>query len=333
MSEPDWSMIDLDDREWWDATVERVPHSFSHTWAHCRAHSAKKERVVLFHAEWSDGEVVCPLCLREGPFGIDIATPFGFAGFSGRGRLSAFPEWWKDFASSQGWITGYLTINPWLSGPQWGPADGRHVHNSLFSLNLTLGEHVLYKRLWRIRRRQIRNWQTEEHALVRDRAALLAFVLEHADAFHDRVEAGPNYRLDNEAWRTLFASSRTLILGASYLDSIVNVVIFGLGKPIADAMFQISLPQGRDAGTFLVWNGMRMLMEAGIEMLNLGGGLSPTDSHAEAKRRFGGDEVEFPALRQVYDRTRYDVACRAAGCDPSTTAAYFPPYRANQATV
>jgi hypothetical protein len=321
-----WSVVELNDRRQWDQIVQRVPHSFSHTWEHCRAHSRSGEQLVLIHAGWSSGEAFCPLRLRTGPMGTDIATPFGFSGFVGHGDLSEFPDTWQAYARSQSWITGYHVINPWLTTPPWQVFHGLHVHNFLFALDLSLGTDVLYERLSRTRRRQLRDWQADERSLVTDRAALQTFVRDNAASFFHRINAAVDYRLEQWAWKLLTGSSNILMLGAAYSGKLVAATVFGIGSGIVDAMFNISLPNGRDAATFLMWNGALHFAERGIRRLNMGGGLVPGDSYAESKRRFGGEEVQFAALRQVYDWPRYQTMCRNAGCDTSTTARYFPPY-------
>lgn len=328
MKEVRWSTVELDDRRRWDLVVRRVPHSFSHTWEHCRVHARQGERLVLIHAEWASGEAICPLRMREGRFGYDVATPFGFSGFCGRGDLGGFPDLWRTYAELQGWVTGYHVINPWLDTPPWRVEDGLYVHNSLFALDLTLGQGTLYERLSRTRRRQIRSWRAEGRHLVTDKAVLRAFIGECSQDFYERMNAGPDYRLDGSAWDLLLSSDNTLVLGAASGGRPVAAILFGAGSVVADAMFMVALPAGRDALGFLVWSSTPFLVERGMRMLNVGGGLSRTDSIAEAKRRLGGEEVEFAAVRQVYQHSRYEAACREAGCASSTGGRYFPPYRA-----
>jgi hypothetical protein len=319
--------VELDDRRRWDEVVQRVPHSFSHTWEHCRAHSRPGERHVLVHAVWSTGEAYCPLRIREGRLGADIATPFGYSGFTGIGDLGEFPGQWEAYARSQPWMTGYLVVNPWLTTPPWQPRHGLHAHNVLLALDLSLGPEALYERLSRTRRRALRRWQAKGRSLVADKKLLRTFVQEHADSFFDRVQAAADYRLGEAAWDQLFASDNVLVLGAADGCRLVAVMTFGDGTQVADAMFNISLPAGRDATTFLLWSGALHFAARGRRILNIGGG-SPRVSLAESKRRFGGEEVQFTALRQVYDWARYEASCREAGCDTSTIGVYFPPYRA-----
>lgn len=326
MSTIHWTQIDLGDRSRWDRTVDRIPHSFSHTWDHCRAHARDDEKMVLVHAEWSTGEAICPLRLRQGRLGIDVATPYGFSGFCGRGDLSALPDRWQAYATSQHWISGYLVVNPWLDQPSWQREHGLRAGNSLFALNLAEGEAALADRLSRTRRRQLRKWQTDAYRLVTEKPLLLAFARDNAEDFYRLV--GHDYGLSAEAWAVLFSSDRTLALGVESTTGIVAMTLFGIGTHVADAMFNIATPDGRDAATFLMWTGAKRLIDRGLRTLNMGGGSSPTDAVAESKRRFGGTEVGFAALRQVYDQTRFEAECRLSGCGTSIETGYFPPYRA-----
>jgi hypothetical protein len=96
---------------------------------------------------------------------------------------------------------------------------------------------------------------------------------------------------------------------------------------MADFLFNISLPEGKDAASSLIWAGVLCLQRRGVASLNLGGGVLPGDKLAQAKQRFGASVLPLRCLKQVYDVDRFTELCQKAGADPSERGGYFPPYR------
>src|SRR5204863_8213027 len=123
-----------------------------------------------------------------------------------------------------------------------------------------------------LRKRQLRRWRVPGW-LCTDRAVLLRFVLESADGFFQRVGAAPNYFLSEATWQALAASDRVELFGALREDRLVAVTLFGWADGVADALFNISLPEGRDAATALLIDGAERLRTPGISLLNISRGV------------------------------------------------------------
>lgn len=322
---PNHSMLPLTATQDWDLIISRFSYGFSHTIEHCRTHQPEGNEVVLFHASWAQGEVACPLVVRKSHATIDVATPYGFSGFIGKGDMEQFPAWWRTFAVEQGWTTGYFIINPWLSGPSWKSQDGVLSHNSLFGIDLSLGEDLLYQRLSRSRKRQITRWSHPSIEVVEDKELIRAFISSIAETFYQRVGIKNSARLSQAQWDQLFSSSRIYTVGVKKDGALVAMTVFGEGQEIVDAYFNLSLDNGKDAATYLMWQGVKRYARRGFRVLNMGGGLSPHDNIAEAKRRFGCEEFAFKSVRQVYNPEEFASACLKDN-QHANRAIFFPPY-------
>jgi hypothetical protein len=104
------------------------------------------------------------------------------------------------------------------------------------------------------------------------------------------------------------------------------VVVFGYTAWVADYLFGVALPHGRQHSARLLWSGVERLHALGVPLLNLGGGARPNDGIAEFKRRFGARELPLMSLQQVYRPEVFRALCLAAGVEPD--GGYFPPYHA-----
>jgi hypothetical protein len=155
---------------------------------------------------------------------------------------------------------------------------------------------------------------------------LLRFVLESADGFFQRVGAAPNYFLSEATWQALAASDQVELLGALRNDRLVAVSFFGWADGSADALFNISLPEGRDAATALLIEGAELLRARGISLLNIGGGVRPGDDVERAKQLFGASTRPLLHLKQVFAPDRFRRLCAASGVEASGSEGFFPPY-------
>ena len=319
------SLIGLDDRERWQSALAGIAHGFGHTWDSCHAFSLTTHLpTYLYVAEWREGRVVCPLIERRFLGEADVATPFGFSGFAGRGRCAGFDDEWRAFASQRGWICAYVGQNPILRPDGFWAEGAFEPAQNLYFLRID-DPDGLHAGLSRLRRRQLRRWRVPGW-LCTDRDVLLRFVLESADGFFRRVGAAPNYFLSEATWQALAASDRVELLGALRDDKLVAVTLFGWADGPADALFNISLPEGRDAATALLIEGAERLGQRGISLLNIGGGVRPGDGIDQAKQLFGASARPLLHLKEVFEPSRFRRLCTAVGAEASLRAGFFPPY-------
>jgi Acetyltransferase (GNAT) domain len=131
--------------------------------------------------------------------------------------------------------------------------------------------------------------------------------------------------LSPATWHAWAASDRVELLGALRNGRLVAVTFLGWAEGVADALFNISLPEGRDAATALLIEAAERLSTRGISLLNLGGGVRPGDDVERAKQLFGATARPLLHLKQVFAPSRFRQLCAAAGAETSETA-FFPPY-------
>jgi len=319
-------LIPLSDRGAWTSALEGIRHGFGHTWESCHAFSLTHGLpTFLYRYRRCDVTIACPLVVRTWNRRNDVTTPFGFSGFAASRPTCEFSEAWYSFARREGWVCAYIAQNPQLEAPT-GWTEEVEDGQRLFWLDLRLGENLLFSRLSRCRRRQIKKWNTDPGWLTTDRAAILEFILRNHAAFFDRLGAARSYRFATETWNDLACHDNVLLLGAQVGGNIVAATVFGCGDRLADALFNISVAEGRDAATVLMWEGARHLMGRGIDLLNMGGGLRPDDPLEDSKSRFNPIIRPVIRLKQVFDPQGYRALCEIAGCDANDRAGFFPPF-------
>jgi len=320
-------LISLKDRNSWERALYGLRFGFGHTWESCASlEHCRRDSVFLYYAEDSSGRTALPLILRRRGEALDAATPFGFSGAAAVGDCHHLAEAWRCFCESQGWITAYAMQHPYTGFESfWRQGDCFH-EGSLFWLNLAIPSSDLFMSFSRIRQRQIRRWENNMVTIIEDRDQILAFLQKEAPRFYTTKSAAPAYNFSAETWRMLCHSERVMVLGACIKARLVAVTVFGMGSDTADALFNISVSEGRDAATILIWEGAKRLAERGMALLNMGGGVRPNDSVEDSKRRFNGIETPLLRIKIVINPESYARVCEEAGCDPSDRSRYFPLY-------
>lgn len=314
-------------KDWQDALVG-MKHAFGHTWESCYAmHLTTGLKTYLYRGEFAKGVLVCPLAERVFDGHVDIVTPYGFSGFVGNGDCPEFSSHWRQFAKEQGYVCGYIGLNPlFVNDAHFDPHE-LHVYNSIYVLDLTLPEHELFANLSLNRKRQIRSGQTCSRDPIFDRAATRAFFLAHCAAFFRVKRASTAYDFSADTLSFLFGLDNLLAIGAQGPRGLEAVSVFTYTEYAAEYLFNISLPDGRHHAAHLLWCGVKHLKSLDIPLLNLGGGVHENDSVTEFKRRFGAKKLPLSCLKQVYDPATYECLCRQMREDPKDMTGYFPPYR------
>ncbi len=320
--------IPLTEPERWAAALDGIPHAFAHTWGSCHAMQLTSGLETFLYRYEDDGaRIVCPFSVRWHEGYPDLLTPYGFSGFVGTGPAPEFPMRWSAFAASEGFVCGYVGLNPALDGG-WYNADEAYDFNTAFILDLQLTEAELFSRLSTNRRRQVREWERGRVSIVTDRERLAGFFVEHLAVFLDERSAASVYYLSAATLDVLFGLDSVLLLGAEVDGQLEAVSVFGRTPYSGDYLFNVSVPDGRRHSAPLIWHGALRLRDMGAPLLNLGGGIRPGDGVADFKLRFGGNEIPLRSLRQVYTPDVYLNLCHAAGVSASPDSGYFPPYQA-----
>lgn len=317
--------ISLAERAEWEAALAGVPHVFGHTWGSCRALALADQEAVLYVAEEGERQVACPLIERPIEDRLDLATPYGFSGLTGTGPWPGFPERWRRFAAGRGYVAGYLAINSLFGDESYADPATVTVANQTYVLDLRGGVEGAWSGLSTNRRRQLRGWRAEDYDVDSDELA--AFFVAQYPASMERKGAAARHRFPAATLAALCELPETFLVGGRGEGGLESVSLFGYTPHAGDFLFNAALPGCEHHSAQLIWSAVNLLVERGVPWLNLGGGMSPGDSLAEFKARFGASRLPMRAVKAVYDPAAYDDLCRRHGADPGDREGFFPAYR------
>jgi hypothetical protein len=317
--------ISLTERAEWEAALDGVPHVFGHTWGSCRALALAGQEAVLYLAEEGGRRVACPLIERPIDGRLDVATPYGFSGLTGTGPWPGFAERWRGFATERGYVAGYLAINALFGDDSYADPETVTVANQTYVLDLGGGVEGVWSGLSTNRRRQLRDWQAGDYEV--DGEELAAFFVERYPETMERKEAAARHRFPAATLAALCELPEAFLVGARVEERLESVSIFGYSPHAGDFLFNAALPGCAHHSVGLIWTAVHRLVELGVPWLNLGGGMSPGDSLADFKARFGARPLPMRAVKAVYDPGAYKDLCRRHGGDPDDRDGFFPAYR------
>jgi hypothetical protein len=321
-------LIPLSQSEEWREALHGIPHAFGHTWESCYAVSLTTNfKTYLYEYISATCRIVCPIAERNHRNCTDLVTPYGFSGFAGVGNDPDFQRHWKDFATSHGYVCGYIVINP-IFAPKSCFEDPDYCEQSdIYILDFAHSAEALYGSLSKNRRRQIKKFAKGAGIFITDRVRLDEYFVRNIGEFLWYKRASETYAFSKETYQELLSLKNVLILGAGSIEGIQAACLFAYSPSCAEYMFGISREEGRKLSAPLLWRGAELLRNLGIPKLNLGGGITRADTLAEFKERFGAQKVPFGCLKQVYQPETYKALCYAAGVDPVKTDGFFPPYQ------
>jgi hypothetical protein len=322
------ALIPLESRGAWNDALQDIPHSFAHTWENCRAmYLTTGYPTYLYCFESAHRRIACPIAEREINGSSDIVTPYGFSGFVGTGDCVDFPRYWLEFVQSRGYVSGYIALNPAFENSTYFPPQDAFCSNTLFYLDLTLGTDQLLADVASGRRRQLSGPRLQAISFVEDRGALTEFLLANHGPFMERVNGSAASRFSTETLAFLCRLENVLLIGAAGQQGIEAAVLFACTNFAAEGLISVPLPNGRKHMAALVWRAVEQLKRLQVPLLNLGGGIREDDSVAAFKRRFGGREMPFRCLKQIYNPDVYSALCGQVEADPRDKSGYFPAYR------
>lgn len=320
--------IPLDDPAEWSESLKRVRHAFAHTWENCYAmYLTTGFKTYLYSFEAENLRVVCPLAERTFHGYTDIVTPYGFSGFVGDGDCPGFRRYFAGFVKEQGYVCGYIGLNPILGNNTCFAQDEAFQYNSIYVLNLTLDQHELHANLSTNRKRQLRDWGKTGSRIVVERGPLIDFFLTNHSEFFRAKRASSVYRFSTDTLSFVLNSKNVFLVGAQGAEGVEAVSVFAYTPYVGEFLFNVSLPQGRHHSAALLWYGLNQLKALQVPLLNLGGGISENDGVAEFKQRFGGKKLALRCLKQVYQPEVYVELCRRVNADHTNMVGYFPAYR------
>jgi hypothetical protein len=278
---------------------------------------------------WQSGEtkVVCPLAERVCRGYRDVVTPYGFSGFVGTQPTTNFMDDWRQFAAQARYVCGYIGLNSVLTYEDTLSLPEAFVSSRLYIMNLQLSAQELYQKLSQNRKRQLKGFEKQKHLYSFEKHSLKEFFISQYHAFFARKNAASTYNLSLTTLSYLLDLDKVMLVGYSEKGEVKAVAVFAYTDNVGEYLFSVTLPGYEPQTTPLLWYGALRLKEKNVPYLNLGGGVTPGDSIASFKQRFGALDLPLICLKQVYQEEVYVALCEQEGVDPANKQGYFPPYR------
>jgi hypothetical protein len=319
------SILSLEDRDLW-MKEHRDGGLPSHSWHYAWALAASGVNARLAVVRAGGARMLLPFFEREWMGTTDIATILGLSGASISPGATAPLLRWRQFAVAKGWVAGYIQLSAETSLAESPLPDELVDGNAVFLLDLRAWSFELASRTVR---RKLRDAANSGVKLVDDRLVLAERLKTLYPTTMRRVGARPYYDFSSETLSRLSCAASSLLLGAELDGAIEIVALFLVAADHAEGHIIGTTERGRDLAAWLYGQGINHLRSQGVRTLNLGGGGGPGDGVYQFKERFGVAPTTFRAVRQVYDRPKYDELCRRAGV--ANEGAWFPAYRAPRA--
>jgi hypothetical protein len=320
----DLRIVGLDERDRWEAE-HRIDGLPSQSWAYAWALRGSGIEPKLAVVSALGARMLLPFFEREWLETTDVATIQALSGASIKPTSSAPLALWREYAASQGWVTGYIQLALSTDLGELLPNDQPVAANAVFLLDLNTSDPL--RSVSEIVRRKIRKAADLGAEIVDDRSELAECIRRLYPATMERVGARPQYDVQASSLDRWVRDPTSIVLGARLGDSVEAVSVFCAAGPHAEYNINASSPIGRQLAAWLIWNAVERLRGCGVETLNLGGGFRPGDGVYRFKERFHGQLRPLVALHQIYNRELYDELCRGASVDSIGPSDWFPPYR------
>jgi hypothetical protein len=317
------SIVSIEERDRWDAEHRRggLP---SQSWSYARALSASGIDPKLAVVRSGGARMLMPFFERDWSGTTDIATTVGLSGASISPSSTAPLSLWREYATAQAWVAGYIRLAPWVEFDERLPELGPVPNQTVFVLDLAARD--VLRSASEIVRRKVRRASKLGAVLVEDRAVLAARLKRLYPATMQRVGGGPQYQFPAETLARWAHDPSSIVLGGRFTDSVEAISVFCIAGRYAEYHVNASTSRGRELTAWLIWNAADRLRDAGVEVLNLGGAAARRgDGLYQFKERFNGTAKAVHAVRQIYDQRTYDELCRSAAA--SSSEAWFPAYR------
>lgn len=318
----DVEIIPLEDRERW-TRAQRDGGLPGQAWGYAQALEATGIQPQLAVVRAGGARMLLPFFERVWRDHRDIATLMGLSGASISPPSTAPLALWAEFATAQGWVTGYLHLGEGI------PADiescGRVLaRQQLFHLELGVEEPLAVASA--IIRRKVRAAARAGTVLVESPEEVTQALLRLYRLAGWRHSASSAYAFPETTLRRWAMDPGCLALAARVNGKVEAVSLFGVAGSRADYYLNAASDRGRVLSAWLIQAAIHRLRARGVKRLNLGGGLTPGDSLHEFKARFHGSTHAACSIGQVYAPDRHALLCADAGVD-ADAGTWFPAYR------
>lgn len=317
------SLIPLSDSNGWEHQLRNIWHSPAHTWGYNQAiQFSTKLPTYLYCASAPNFKAVCPIAVREKDNNFDLVTPYGFGGFASIGSYKNFNSLWRKFLKEQGYICGYIGLHPLLNEiPIFSP-DIVSRNKNIYVLDLHDSSDIFLKKIAKTHRYEIKQWQNSNvNIIINPPSSIETFYNLYQETLQ-RVKASYTYHFQFETLASFLRNQNSLVIAAAVNNKIEAMSIFLHTPYISEYFLNASSLNGQRHTRGILFTAVQLLRDFNIPYLNLGGGISENDNLENFKRRFGGKCYSYHALKEIYDKTRFERLCE----NLTVARKYFPPY-------
>jgi serine/alanine adding enzyme len=272
-------------------------------------------------AAFSHGGLLYPFLVRELPDGrCDLTSAYGFGGPFGEGG-----DWRQPFRAAcaeRGVVSEFIRFHPVRANQRVAGDDvALERVQEMIVLDVAADDDELVRRMVPTARNKLRKAQ---------RAGLVAEPSRDLDRFWriyteamQSMGAAGSYLFSRE----YFAALDSLGDGLMMLDAGQAAAVFLSGAGAMHYFLSATTEEGRRnaAANLVIFEAMRRARDAGLAVLNLGGGLREGDALHVFKTSFGPRRVPYYVGAAVHDPAAYAELSARAGADPAD--AFFPAYR------
>jgi hypothetical protein len=309
----------LTEREYereWEARGDRDPY---YRPAFLRAAALAEDAEV---AAYAHGELLYPFLVRQLPGGrCDITSAYGFGGPFG----SAQPGWRDAFRAAcaeRGVVSEFVRFHP-VRGNQALAGDDLALTlvQEMVVLDLEGDDDELVRRMVPQARNKLRK-ALRAGLVAEPRRDLERFQRMYTEAMH-AAGARESYLFSLEYFEALDRLGEGLLM----LDAGQAAALFLSGAGAMHYFLAASTADGRRnaAANLVIYEAMRRARDAGLGVLDLGGGLRDGDALHDFKQSFGAGRAPYYVGSAVHDQRAYLELAERAGVRADD--GYFPAYR------
>ena len=153
--------------------------------------------------------------------------------------------------------------------------------------DLTTKEDELFRGFSESRRRGLRRWEESGVSIVTNRDALTLFFLNHYREFFRQKGFPLAYDFDESTVAFLLALNQIYMIGAATASGLQSVLVCSYTQDVADALFSVSLPEGRHHGVGLHWHAARHFQHLGVPCSTWAAELAPTTASRDLNAALG----------------------------------------------
>ncbi|HSD03048.1 MAG TPA: GNAT family N-acetyltransferase [Gaiellales bacterium] len=266
------------------------------------------------------GGVLYPFLVRPLPGGrCDLTSGYGFGGPSAAG------EWrgaFRDACAERGVVSEFVRFHPVRANQRFAGDDVKVTRvQDMVVLDVQAGDEELVQRMLPQARNKLRK-AVRAGLRVKESRDFDRFSILYTAAMR-HLDADESYLFGPEYFQALDDLGASLTM----LDAGEAAALFLSGAGAMHYFLAASTDDGRRhaATNLIISEAMRRARDAGLQALNLGGGLREGDSLHDFKASFGPGRAPYYVGTAVHDEAAYRELCADAETEPAD--GFFPAYR------